>query len=72
MPLITIPSKAHDKAVKLAKTLADAERSSPDMVDLHTSEINGFFDGLRCCLPSEAVGMIVIAYDDALEKFRKG
>ncbi len=67
MPIISYPAKAHDKAIALAGDLANAE---PHMVDWHTAKIGGFFSGLRCCLPSEAVGLLIMAHDDALEHLR--
>ena len=77
MPLISYPKAAHDKAVDYAKQLADIEAASSISADLQqhrdnwiTAEIGGFFRGLGCCLPSEAVGIIVMAHDDALESFR--
>jgi hypothetical protein len=69
MPLIQYPQAAYDRAVELARRLAEAK---PHMVDYWEAEICGFFTGLRCCLPSAAVGIIVMVHDDALECFRTG
>ncbi len=68
MPVITIPTAAMTKAKELARQVANA---SPAMKDWYTAECGGFFEGLRCCLPSEAVGMVVMEHDDWLEEFRK-
>ena len=68
MPLVSYPKAAHDEAVKMAERLANDE---PHMADWWTAEIGGFFTGLRCCLPSEAVGLLVMVHDEALKHFRK-
>lgn len=68
-PIVSYPVKAYDKAVEFAKCIADNDGGV--MEDWYEAETAGFFEGLRTCLPSEVVGMLVMAHDDALEQFRK-
>ncbi len=68
MPNVAYPQAAYEKAIEMAEQLANAE---PLMEDLYTAETGGFFAGLRCCLPSEAVGLLVMVHDDALEHFQE-
>ena len=64
MPFVSYPKAAHQKAIELAESIANP---GPHMADWYEAETAGFFRGLRCCLPSEAVGLIVMAHDEALE-----
>ena len=69
MPLISIPTKARDWLVEHASK----EKAIPDnnccfsLRDLHQHEETGFFAALRCLLPSEVVGMLVMDADCARE-----
>lgn len=67
--LVSYPKAAYVEAVKLAEYLAEAECEKL-RTDFWNAQIGGFFAGLRCCLEPEAIRVIIMAHDEALEKFR--
>ena len=68
MAVVAYPAATHEKALELAELLAEAPAH---MVDYWETLIAGFWDGLRTCLPSEAVGLLIVAHEEAVESIRR-
>lgn len=79
MPFISYPKAAYDRVISLAEELAIIECLSPgwgrelaqSRMRQYEVRLLGFWQGLHCCLPSETVGLLIMAYDEALETARQ-
>lgn len=62
MAILSIPTNARDKLKGYAEQIRGTD--DKDIQDYYEAEVSGFFDGLRCCLPSEVVGLLVMDFDE--------